>query len=152
MKIGIGNDHTGVELKKEITEHLQAQGYEVINYGTDSTESFDYPIAGEKVANAVVSKEVDLGIAICGTGIGIGLAANKVAGIRCATCSEPYSAKMTRMHNNANMISFGSRVVGAELAKMIVDEWLNAKFIDDGGRHCRRVAEIMDIEQRNRDK
>ena len=152
MKIGIGNDHTGVELKKEITEHLKAQGYEVINYGTDSTESFDYPLAGEKVANAVISKEVDLGIAICGTGIGIGLAANKVAGIRCAACSEPYSAKMARMHNNANMISFGSRVVGAELAKMIVDEWLNAKFIDDGGRHCRRVSEIMDIEKRNREK
>lgn len=152
MKIGIGNDHTGVELKKELTEYLEAQGYEVINYGTDSTESYDYPLAGEKVAKAVVNKEVDLGIGICGTGIGIGLAANKVAGIRCATCSEPYSAKMARMHNNANMISFGSRVVGPELAKMIVDEWLKAEFIADGGRHCRRVAEIMDIEKRNREK
>ena len=93
MRIGIGNDHSAVELKNEIMQHIiDKYGYEVINYGTDSHESFDYPIAGERVAEAVKSKEVDLGIVICGTGIGISLAANKVKGIRCAVCSEPYSA------------------------------------------------------------
>ena len=105
MTIGIGNDHTGVELKRIITEHLRARGCEVVNYGTDSTESTDYPIYGEKVARAVVAGECDLGVVICGTGIGISLAANKVHGIRCACCSEPYSARMAREHNNANMLA-----------------------------------------------
>ena len=144
MKIGIGNDHTGVEYKNQITEYLKAKGNEVVNYGTDQTESFDYPIAGEAVANAVVNKEVDCGIVICGTGIGISLAANKVKGIRCACCSEPYSAKLSKAHNDANMLAFGSRVVGIEMAKMIVDAWLDTQF--EGGRHQRRVDMIMDIE------
>ncbi|MDD2978414.1 MAG: ribose 5-phosphate isomerase B [Hespellia sp.] len=144
MKIGIGNDHSAVEMKNEIMEYLTEKGYEVVNYGTDSSESCDYPIYGEKVANAVAAKEVDLGIAICGTGVGISLAANKVKGIRCVVCSEPYSAKMSRLHNNANMLAFGARVIGPELAKLIVDTWLETEF--EGGRHQRRVDMIMDIE------
>lgn len=148
MRIGIGNDHSAVEYKNEISKYItEKYGYEVVNYGTDSSASFDYPVAGEAVANAVVKKEVDLGIVICGTGIGISLAANKVNGIRCAVCSEPYSARMSREHNNANMLAFGARVVGIELAKMIVDTWLTSEF--EGGRHERRVALITAIEERN---
>ncbi len=144
MKIGIGNDHSAVEMKKEISAYLQAKGYEIINYGTDSTESYPYPKAAVAVAHAVVDKEVDCGILICGTGIGIGIAANKVKGIRCATCSEPYSAKLSKMHNNSNILSFGARVVGIELAKMIVDSWLEAEF--EEGRHAQRVKMIEEIE------
>ncbi|MCD7860235.1 MAG: ribose 5-phosphate isomerase B [Firmicutes bacterium] len=147
MKIGIGNDHTGVEMKREITEHLRSRGYEVVNYGTDSTESCNYPVYGERVAMAVVSGEVELGILICGTGVGISLAANKVNGVRAVVCSEPYSAKLSRQHNDTNILAFGARVIGIETAKMIVDEWLNAQFL--GGRHAERVAMIMDIERRN---
>lgn len=145
MKIGIGNDHVAVEFKNELTQYIQENyGYEVINYGTDSSSSFDYPIAGEAVANAVASGEVDQGIVICGTGVGISLAANKVKGIRCCVCSEPYSAKLSKEHNDTNMLAFGARVIGIEMAKMIVDAWLHAKF--QGGRHAKRVAMIMDIE------
>ncbi|MCF0114761.1 MAG: ribose 5-phosphate isomerase B [Erysipelotrichaceae bacterium] len=148
MRIGIGNDHSAVAYKNEISKYITNKyGYEVVNYGTDSIKSFNYPIAGEAVANAVRDKEVDLGIVICGTGIGISLAANKVNGIRCAVCSEPFSAKMSREHNNANMLAFGARVVGIELAKMIVDAWLTAEF--QGGRHEERVAMLMEIESRN---
>ena len=108
MKIGIGNDHVAVEYKEAIAAYIQEKyGYEVVNFGTDSTERFDYPIAGEAVANAVVAGEVDRGIVICGTGVGISLAANKVRGIRCCTCSEPYSARLSREHNNTNMLAFG---------------------------------------------
>ncbi len=147
MKIAIGNDHTAVEYKREITRHIQdTYGYEVVNYGTDQPESYDYPLAGETVANAVSSGEADLGIVICGTGIGISLAANKVRGIRCAVCSEPYSAALSRRHNDSNMLAFGARVVGIEMAKMIVDSWLTASF--EGGRHQRRVDMIMAIEER----
>lgn len=147
MKIGIGNDHAAVEYKQLIAKHItEKYGYEVVNYGTDSSESFDYPVAGEAVGRAVASGEVDLGILICGTGIGIGIAANKVKGVRCATCSEPFSAKLSRMHNNSNILSFGARVVGVELAKMIVDEWLNAEF--EGGRHQRRIDMIKAIEEK----
>jgi len=144
MKIGIGNDHTAVEMKEAIKEFLVEKGYEVVDYGTSSTESFDYPISGKIVGEAVVNKEVDLGILICGTGIGISLAANKVKGIRAAVCSEPFSAKLSKEHNDANILAFGSRVVGIELAKMIVTQWLNAEF--QGGRHQKRVDMIKDIE------
>ncbi|HIY00188.1 ribose 5-phosphate isomerase B [Faecalicatena contorta] len=147
MRIGIGNDHSAVEMKKEVMKFLQDLGYEVINYGTDSTESCDYPVYGEKVGRAVVAKEVDLGILICGTGVGISLAANKVKGVRAVVCSEPYSARLSRQHNNTNILAFGARVVGIELAKMIIEEWLNAEF--EGGRHQRRVDMIMDIEKRD---
>lgn len=145
MKIAMGNDHSAVELKNMIKEFVKEKGYEVIDFGTNSTESCDYPIYGEKVGRAVAAKEADLGILICGTGIGISLAANKVKGIRACVCSEPYSAKLSRMHNNTNVLAFGARVVGSELAKMITEEWLDAKF--EGGRHQRRIDLIMDIEK-----
>ena len=146
MKIGIGNDHSALELKAEIIEFLKEKGHEVVDYGTNSTESCDYPVYGEKIGHAVVSGEVDFGIAICGTGLGISLAANKVHGIRAAVCSEPYTARLSRQHNNANVLAFGSRVIGIELAKMIIDEFLGAEF--EGGRHQRRVDMIMDVERR----
>lgn len=145
MKIAIGNDHTAVEMKQEIAKFLDEQGYEVINLGTDSSDSCDYPVYGEKVGRAVADGMADLGIAICGTGVGISLAANKVKGIRACVCSEPYTAKLSRMHNDSNVLAFGARVVGVEMAKMITQEWLNAKF--EGGRHQRRVDLIMDIEK-----
>ncbi|MEG0452461.1 MAG: ribose 5-phosphate isomerase B [Coprobacillus sp.] len=149
MKIGIGNDHVAVEYKKIISQYIQDKyGYEVINYGTDSEDRFHYPIAGEAVANAVMSQEVDKGIVICGTGVGISLAANKVNGIRCVTCSEPYSAMLSRQHNNTNMLAFGARVVGIELAKMIVDAWLSAEF--EGGRHQTRIDMLAKIEERQK--
>lgn len=144
MKIAIGNDHTAVELKNVIKAYLEEKGYEVINLGTDQNESVDWPVYGAKVGKAVVNKEADLGIAICGTGVGISLAANRVKGVRAVVCSEPYSAKLSRMHNNTNVLCFGARVIGPELAKMIVDEWLNAEF--EGGRHLRRVEMLDDIE------
>lgn len=146
MKIAIGNDHSAVEMKQEIIAHLESKGYEILNLGTDSKESCDYPSYGEKVGRAVASGEADLGIAICGTGLGISLAANKVKGIRACVCSEPYTARMSRLHNNANVLAFGARVIGIEMAKMIVDEWLATEF--EGGRHQRRVDMIMEIENR----
>ena len=147
MKIAIANDHSAVELKNIIKEHLESKGYEVLNLGTDSTESCDYPVYGEKVGRAVADGEADLGIAICGTGVGISLAANKVKGIRACVCSEPFTAKMSRAHNDCNVLAFGARVVGGELAKMIVDTWINTEF--EGGRHQRRVDLLMEIEERN---
>ena len=146
MKIAMGNDHSAVEMKKEIKAYVEGKGFQVIDFGTDSTESCDYPIYGEKVGRAVVSGEADLGILICGTGVGISLAANKVKGVRACVCSEPFSAKLSRQHNNNNILAFGARVVGVELAKMIVDQWLEAEF--EGGRHQRRVDMLMAIEER----
>ena len=145
-KLAIGNDHTAVEMKTELKAYLEEKGYEVINVGTDSTESFPYPVSGYKVAKMVASGQADGGILICGTGVGISLAANKVKGIRCCVCSEPYSAKLSKQHNNSNIIAFGARVIGIEMAKMIVDEWLNAEFM--GGRHQTRVDMIMEIEEK----
>lgn len=146
MRIAVGNDHTAVEMKQEICKFLKEKGYEVLNLGTDTNESCDYPLYGEKVGRAVADGEADLGIAICGTGVGISLAANKVKGIRACVCSEPYTAKLSRMHNDSNVLAFGARVVGVEMAKMITEEWLSAEF--EGGRHQRRVDLIMDIEKR----
>lgn len=147
MKIGIGNDHAAVAMKREIKEYIEDKyGYEVVNYGTDTLASVHYPEIGEKVAKSIISKEVDKGIVICGTGVGISLAANKVKGIRCVVCSEPYSAKLSREHNDTNMLAFGARVVGVEMAKMIVDAWLNAEF--EGNRHQIRVDMIKEIEER----
>lgn len=145
MKIAIGNDHVAVELKNHIKKYIEAKGIEVVDFGTNSTERCDYPIYGEKVARAVSSHQCDLGVLICGTGIGISLAANKVKGIRAAVCSEPYSARLTKQHNNANIIAFGARVVGQSVAEMIVDEFLNAEF--EGGRHQKRIDMITAIEQ-----
>ena len=147
MKIGIGNDHSALELKAEIIGFLKEKGHEVIDYGTNSTESCDYPVYGEKVARAVAAGEVDQGILICGTGLGISLAANKVKGIRAAVCSEPYTAMMARLHNDCNILAFGARVIGPEMAKMIVRTWLDTEF--EGGRHQRRVDLITKIEEEN---
>ncbi|WP_373600426.1 ribose 5-phosphate isomerase B [Paraclostridium bifermentans] len=148
MKIGLGSDHGGYNLKEEIKKHLEAKGIECVDFGTEnSIDSVDYPIYGEKVAKAVVSKEVDYGILCCGTGIGISLAANKVKGIRCAVVSDTFSARMSKAHNNANMLSLGERVIGRGLALEIVDAWINTEF--EGERHLRRVNMLNDIEQNN---
>ncbi len=144
MKIAIGNDHTAVELKNHIKKFLENRGYDVTDFGTSSGERTDYPIYGYKVARSVANKEFDFGILICGTGIGISLAANKVKGIRAAVCSEPYSARLTRAHNNANIIAFGARVVGPSMAEMIVEEFLTTEY--EGGRHQKRIDMISDIE------
>ena len=144
MKLAIGNDHVAIEMKNEIKAYLESKGIEVIDVGTNSPDSFHYPISGYKAAKLVASGEVDGGIIICGTGVGISLAANKVDGIRCCVCSEPYSAKLSKQHNNTNMLAFGARVVGIETAKMIVDEWVNAKF--EGGRHGTRVDMLTEIQ------
>ncbi len=145
MKLAIGNDHVAIEMKNEIKEYLEEKGYEVIDVGTNSPERFHYPISGYKVGKMVASGEVDLGILICGTGVGISLAANKVHGVRACVCSEPYTAKLSREHNNSNIIAFGSRVIGIETAKMIVDQWLAAEFL--GGRHQDRIDMITKIEK-----
>ena len=147
MKVAIGNDHAAVALKNEIMEYVQSLGHEVVNFGTDTNESCQYPEYGEKVANAVAAGEFDCGILICGTGVGISIAANKVNGIRAAVCSEPTTARLVKEHNNANIISFGVTIVGVELAKYIVKAYLSAEFL--GGRHGIRVDMISDIEKRN---
>ena len=144
MKIAFGCDHGGYELKPAVVKHLQEKGYEVVDYGCYGTESVDYPVYGEKVGRAVASGECELGVLICGTGIGISLAANRVRGVRAAVCSEPYSAEMTRRHNNANIIAFGARVVGEGTALTIVDAFLGAQF--EGGRHERRVKMLDEIQ------
>lgn len=145
MKLAIGNDHVAVEMKQQIKAHLEERGVEVIDVGTNSTDRFNYPVSGYKVAKLVAGGKVDGGVLICGTGVGISLAANKVKGIRACVCSEPYSARLSKQHNNTNIIAFGARVIGVELAKMIVDEWLDAKY--EGGRHQVRVDMIGEIEQ-----
>ena len=148
MKIGLASDHGGYNLKSEIFNYLNEKGIECIDFGPDnSLESVDYPIFGEKVANAIVSNEVDYGIVCCGTGIGISLAANKVPGIRCAVVSDVFSAKMSKAHNDANMLSLGERVLGRGLALEIVDAWINTEF--EGDRHSRRVDMIKEIEARH---
>ena len=146
MKIAMGNDHSAVEMKEAIKAYVESKGYEVIDFGTNSSESCDYPEFGEKVGRAVAAGEADYGIAICGTGIGIGIAAGKVKGVRVCTCSEPYSARLSRMHNNTNVLTFGARVIGVEMAKMIVDEGLDNQY--EGGRHDRRVQMLGEIETR----
>lgn len=145
MRIGIGNDHAAIELKYEILDYLIEKGIEVVDYGIGEDEKIDYPLISETVSNAVVSKEVDYGIVICGTGVGVSISANKIKGIRACVCSEPYSAKLSKEHNDTNVLCFGSRVVGSELAKMIVDAWINAEF--SGERHLRRVELIKNLEK-----
>lgn len=145
MRIAIGNDHAATDMKLEIIEYLRGQGHEVINVGTDGYDSVDYPVYAKKVCDQVNSGEAERGIAICGTGVGISIACNKVDGIRAVCCSEPFSAKLSRQHNDTNVLCFGARVVGPELAKMIVDEWMQAEFL--GGRHQRRIDEIRELEK-----
>lgn len=144
-RIGLGADHGGYHLKEAIAKHLRDKGYDVVDFGTDSMQSVDYPDYGKKVAEAVMAKEVDKGILCCGTGIGIGLVANKVKGIRCANVSDTFSAKMSREHNDCQMISLGERTLGIGLALELVDAFLGAEFAGD--RHQRRVDKIMAIEK-----
>jgi ribose 5-phosphate isomerase B len=146
MKIAIGSDHGGFVLKNEVLKHIQSKGYEVKDFGSYSVESVDYPDVAHEVAEAVVKGDYDRGILICGTGIGISIAANKIPGIRAALCGDCFSAKASREHNNANILAMGERVIGVELAKMITDIWLTTEF--EGGRHSRRVDKIGDIECR----
>ena len=148
MKVALGADHGGFELKEAIKNHLTEKGYEIVDFGTDSTESVDYAYFGEKVGEYVV-KEGILGILCCGTGIGISLAANKVNGVRAACCSDYFSAKMTRAHNNANILALGGRVVGAGLALELVDVFLSTEF--EGGRHQRRIDQITAIENKQKE-
>ena len=137
MKIIIGNDHSAVEMKNELVKFLEKMGHEVINVGTDETKSVDYPVFGKAVCKKVLENENSLGIAICGTGIGISIACNKVKGIRAGLCSESFSAKMTRKQNNANVLCLGARVIGIELAKDIVKTFIEEDF--EGGRHQNRI-------------
>ncbi|NLN14388.1 MAG: ribose 5-phosphate isomerase B [Tissierellia bacterium] len=143
MKIGIGSDHGGYELKEVIKEYLTSEGIEFVDYGTNSLDSVDYPDFGKRVADAVLNKEVDRGILICGTGIGISITANRIKGIRCALCSDTFSARMSRLHNDANILALGGRVLGKGLALDIVKIFLETEF--EGGRHERRINKIDEI-------
>ena len=140
MKIALGAEHDGFVLKDKVKSFLLEKGYEVLDFGTNSADSVNYPVYGKKVANAVVNKEADFGIVICGTGIGISIAANKVRGIRCALCMNSTMATLTREHNDANVLALGERMIGDVLALDIVDKFLNTEFL--GGRHATRVAMI----------
>ena len=151
MKIGFGCDHAAVDLKNELMNYMKEKGYECVDYGTNYNDEgeiikCDYPVRGQEVGEAVVSRKVEYGVLICGTGIGISLSANKVPGVRAAVCSEPYSARLAKQHNDANIIAMGSRVVGSEMAKMILDEFFAAEF--EGGRHKGRVEMIANIEKK----
>ncbi|MBP9989348.1 MAG: ribose 5-phosphate isomerase B [Ruminococcus sp.] len=146
MKIALGADHGGYELKEAVKKHLEeVGGYEIVDYGTYSTDAIDYAVPAYKVGKAVTSEENVLGILCCGTGIGISMAANKVKGVRAACCSDYFSAKMTRVHNNANILCMGGRVMGAGLAIELVDVFLNTPF-EGGERHVRRIGQITEIE------
>ncbi|GIM29666.1 ribose-5-phosphate isomerase [Clostridium polyendosporum] len=146
MKIALGSDHGGFRLKSEIIKHLKNKGIEYNDFGTLNEESCDYSDFAVQVAEAVAAKEYDFGILICGTGIGISIAANKVPGVRAALCSDTFSAHATREHNDANILALGERIVGAGLALDIVDTFLNSKF--EGGRHQKRIDKIADIEKK----
>ncbi len=143
--IAIASDHGGYHLKEHIKAYLAAKGITCQDFGTDSTESCDYPVFGKAAAEAVASGQCEKGIVICTTGIGISISANKVKGIRCALCADSLSAEMTRRHNNANMLAMGAGIVGPNLAERIVDTFLNTEF--EGGRHQRRVDLISAMEE-----
>lgn len=145
MRIAMGSDHGGAELRIELIEYIKELGHDVTDFGVELGEKADYPNIGIEVAKEVANGNFECGIILCGTGIGISIAANKVKGIRCAVTNEVYSAKMAKIHNNANMISLGGRVVGLEVAKMIVLEYLNAEY--EGGRHENRLKIISDYEE-----
>ena len=146
MKIAVANDHGGLELKKALLKYLKENGYEVFDFGTCTADSCDYPDFALPAAEAVASGECDRGILICSTGIGISIVANKVPGIRCAHCHDTYSAKYTRLHNDANMLAFGQKIIGEGLMLEIVDTFLHTDF--EGGRHQRRVDKITAIEEK----
>jgi len=146
MTIAIGCDHAGVELKNELLSLLNNLRIRYIDYGTDSPESVDYPDFGEKVSDAVSSGKIESGILICGTGIGMSIVANKFPGVRASLCNDLFTAKMSRLHNDANILVIGGRIVGKDLAKEIVKTWVSTPF--EGDRHCRRLDKITKIEER----
>ena len=147
MKIAVGCDHGGLEHKNAIAEHLKSEGFEVEDFGIYENKSVDYPEIALKVANSIKNGENELGILVCGTGIGMSLAANKVNGIRAAACSEHFSAKYTRLHNNSNILCLGGRVIGIGTALELCDIFVNPEF--EGGRHQRRIDMITEIEKSN---
>ena len=147
MKIAVGCDHGGLEHKNAIAEHLKSEGFEVEDFGIYENKSVDYPEIALKVANSIKNGENELGILVCGTGIGMSLAANKVNGIRAAACSEHFSAKYTRLHNNSNILCLGGRVIGIVTALELCDIFVNTEF--EGGRHQRRIDMITEIEKSN---
>ena len=147
MKIAVGCDHGGLEHKNAIAEHLKSEGFEVEDFGIYENKSVDYPEIALKVANSIKNGENELGILVCGTGIGMSLAANKVNGIRAAACSEHFSAKYTRLHNNSNILCLGGRVIGIGTALELCDIFVNTEF--EGGRHQRRIYMITEIEKSN---
>lgn len=144
--VAVGADHAGFALKEDLKACLKEQGYEVRDLGTDSLESVDYPDFAARVAGAVASGEVPWGLLVCGTGIGMAITANKIPGVRAACCADPFSARMARAHNDANVLTMGGRVVGPGLAREIVKAWLEGRF--EGGRHARRTAKIEAVEGR----
>ena len=144
MKIVVGSDHAAYELKEAIKEKLIGEGHEVIDVGCDSSESVDYPKYGHAVGRAVTSGEAERGIAVCGSGIGISIACNKVPGIRAALCTSVEMAEMCRRHNNANVVCMGARMISQELAFDIIDKWMTTDF--EGGKHLRRINEIEDLD------
>ena len=144
--IAIASDHGGYDLKERVKKYLEEKNIPYQDMGCDSKASCDYPVFGHAAARAVADGTCEKGIVICTTGIGVSITANKVKGIRAVVCSEPYSAKLSRQHNNTNILAFGARVIGNEMAKMIVDEWLDNEY--EGGRNQRRVDMIFDIENK----
>lgn len=149
MKIAVGCDHVAVELKKQLLEYLDELNIDYTDFGTYDAERTDYPKYGEIVGEKVSSGEYDRGLLICGTGVGISLSANKIPGIRAVVCSEPYTAKLSRQHNDTNILALGARVVGLDLAKMILEIWLFTDF--EGGRHQKRIDMISSIEKKYKD-
>ncbi|MCL2665128.1 MAG: ribose 5-phosphate isomerase B [Defluviitaleaceae bacterium] len=147
MNIAIANDHVAVELKKILAEHLMSKGHSVTDCGTNSGDRVDYPIYAKLVADEIKNGSCERGILICGSGVGMCIAANKFAGIRAVVCSEPYSAKLSREHNFTNILCMGARVIGIETAKMIADIWIEAEF--EGGRHAERLDMIKNFENRD---
>ena len=145
MKIAIGNDHIGLNLIRELNDYFESHNFKMNHFGTHTTERMDYPEIAFKVSEMVANGTYDQGILVCGTGLGMSLAANKVKGIRAVVCSEPYSANMAIKHNNANILCLGSRVIGTEMAKMILDAWFNSKY--ENGRHQNRVKMIENYEK-----
>ena len=146
MKIAVGCDHGGLEHKNDIAEHLKERGFEVTDYGIYEQKSVDYPEIAQKLCDGIVNGDNELGILVCGTGIGMSIAANKVKGIRAAACSEHFSAKYTRLHNNSNVLCLGGRVIGVGTAIELADLFVDTQF--EGGRHQRRIDMITDIENK----
>lgn len=145
MRIATGSDHAGLALKRILVAILEETGHTVVDHGTDTSESCDYPDYAAKVAGAVADRSADWGLLVCGTGVGMAIAANKVAGVRAAVVSDPFSARATRQHNDANVLCLGERVVGAGLAREILAAWLDAEY--EGGRHQRRIDKITALER-----